>query len=271
MPPVPLIGRPFGGRPMQVTSHPQALARIAGAFYLGIIVFAAIGYIFVRPQIIVSTDMARTAANLRAHGELYRLGFASVVIADLCNLPVGLIFYELFKIVNPRLVRALLVFIVVATAVEAMSLCYYISPLFTFTLPEYRAGFSPAALGALARGSGKLFALGAATSLAFFAIYCMLTGWLIIRSGFVPKIIGALMVIAGIVYEAHVFAVFLALPEPPYVLFVGFIAELSLALWLLIMGINQAKWRSQAASSGSMGVDAQDPKGQLAGALAAAE
>ena len=256
---------------MQVTNHPRALARIAGAFYLGIIVFAAIGYVFVRPQVIVPTDMARTAANLQAHGELYRMGLASVIVADLCNLPVGLIFYELFKIVNPRFARALLVFIAVSTTLEVVNLYYYISPLFTFTLPEYRAGFDPAALAALARGSGKLFALGFGFSLAFFAVYCVLTGWLIIRSGFVPKVIGVLMIAAGIVYEAHAFAVFLALPEPPYVLFVGFIAELSLALWLLIMGISEAKWRSQAASSGSMGVDAQHPKGPLAGALAAAE
>ena len=256
---------------MQVTSHPRALARIAGAFYLGIIIFAAIGYVFVRPEIIVPTDMARTAANLQVHGELYRLGLASVVIADVCNLPVGLIFYELFKIVSPRLARALLVFIAVSTTLEVVNLYYYISPLFTFTLPEYRAGFDAAALAALARGSGKLFALGFGFSLAFFAVYCVLTGWLIIRCTFVPKVIGALMVIAGIVYEAHAFAVFLALPEPPYVLFVGFIAELSLALWLLIMGVSEARWRSEAASSGGMAVDAQHPNGQLAGALAAAE
>jgi hypothetical protein len=234
---------------MQVISHPRTLARIAGAFYLGIIVFAAIGYVFIRPQVIVSTDMMRTAANLQAHGEFYRLGFASVIVADVCNLPVGLIFYELFKVVSPRLARALLVFIAVSTTIEVVNLYFYISPLFTFTLPEYRSGFDAAALAALARGSGKLFALGFGMSLAFFAVYCVLTGWLIIRSRFVPKVLGALMIVAGVVYEAHAFAVFLTLPEPPYILFVGFIAEASLALWLLIMGVNEPGWRIQAASS----------------------
>jgi uncharacterized protein DUF4386 len=234
---------------MQVTSHPRALARAAGAFYLGIIVFAAIGYVFVRPQVIVPTDMAMTAANLQVHGELYRLGLASVVIADVCNLPVGLIFYELFRIVNPRLARALLVFIAVSTTLEVVNLYYYISPLFTFTLPEYRAGFDAAALAALARGSGKLFALGFGFSLAFFAVYCVLTGWLIIRSGFLPKVIGALMIAAGIVYEAHAFSVFLALPEIPYILFVGFVAELSLASWLLVMGVNRDRWFAAAKSA----------------------
>lgn len=236
---------------MNVTERPRALARTAGAFYLGIIVFAAIGYVFVRPQVIIPTDMARTAANLQAHEELYRFGFASVVIAVMCNLPVGLIFYELFKIVDRRLARALLVFIMVSTTIEMVNLYNYISPLFTFTLPEYRSGFDPAALGALARGSGKLFALGFGMSLAFFAIYCVLTGWLIVRSGFVPRAIGALMIVAGIVYEAHAFVVFLALPEPPYVLFVGFVAEASLALWLLIMGVDETKWLTAAGAARS--------------------
>lgn len=233
---------------MRVISHPRTLARTAGAFYLGIIVFAAIGYVFIRPQVIIPTDMARTAENLQTHGELYRLGFASVIVADICNLPVGLIFYELFKVVDRRLARALLVFIAVSTTIEVVNLYFYISPLFTFTLPEYRAGFDPAALAALARGSGKLFALGFGMSLAFFAVYCVLTGWLILRSSFLPKILGALMMLAGIVYEVHAFAVFLTLPEPPYVLFVGFVAEASLALWLLIRGVNEERWRSQTES-----------------------
>jgi len=244
---------------MTITEPPKRLARIAGGFYLGIIVFAAIGYVFVRPQVIVPTDMAQTAANLQAHGELYRLGFASVIIADLCALPVGLIFYELFKIVNLRLARALLVFIAVSTTIEVVNLYHYISPLFTFTLPEYRAGFDPAALAALARGSGKLFALGFGMSLVFFAVYCVLTGWLIIRSGFLPKVIGTLMITAGIVYEGHAFAVFLALPEPPYVLFVGFIAEASLALWLLVMGVNEERWLSQATRSESHSIHGEQP------------
>jgi hypothetical protein len=222
---------------------------LAGGFYLAIIIFAAIAYILVRGQIIVPGDMARTVSNLQAHEQLYRLGFASAIIVVVSNVALGLLLYELLKIVNKALARAVLAFIMVSATIEAVNLYNYISPLFTATLPEYRAGFDAAAIAALVRGSGKLFALGFGISLAFFGVYCVLTGYLIYRSTFLPRLIGGLMIAAGLVYEYHCFSLFLGVPEIPYILFVGFVAELSLALWLLVMGVNEAKWFAVAKSA----------------------
>lgn len=231
---------------MNLARHPRTLSRFGGASYVAIVIFAAIAYLKVRSNLYVGTDMARTASNLAAHEELYRLGWASAVIAVLCNLPVGLIFYELFKIVNEGLARALLVFIIAAAIIEGVNLGNYISPLYVFTLPEYHAAFSPAELQALGRMPGKLFAAGFGISLAFFGLYCVLTGILILRSNFLPKVLGLLMVGAGICYEVNTFGSFMALPPVPYILYFTFIAENSLAWWLLIVGVNETKWRAQA-------------------------
>ena len=230
---------------MITTERPKVLARLAGASYIAIIIFAAIAYVGVRDSVVIPTDMPHTIANLQAHQQLYRLGFASAVLTVICNLPLGLLLYELLKVVNQGLARALLVFIAVSATIEAVNLYNYISPVITATLPEYRAGFDPAALQALIRGAGKLFALGFGISLGFFGVYCFLVGYLIVRSTFLPSILGFMMIGAGIVYEYHVISLFLNTAEIPYVLFIGFVAELSLASWLLIMGVNAEKWRSQ--------------------------
>ena len=113
---------------MNLTEHPRLLARIAGALYLIITGCALFAYLYVRGQVIVTDDMAQTAANFVAHEQLYRLGFAAAVIVVICNLPMGLVFFELLKVVNPRLALLALVFIIASTTLEAVNLFNYIEP-----------------------------------------------------------------------------------------------------------------------------------------------
>jgi hypothetical protein len=236
---------------MNCTAHPRLLARVAGLFYLIIIVSAVFAYMYVRGRVLIPGDMAQTATNLVAHEQLYRLGFSSAVITVLCNPPVGLILYELLKVVNPRLALLALVCIAVSTTIEAVNLFNYISPLLTFTLPEYRAAFGPNELQALARGSSRLFGYGFSLLQVFFGVFCALIGILIVRSKFLPALIGSLMIAAGVCYWIDSFVFFLALPKVPYILLIGGIAELSLALWLLVVAVNEETWRARAAGAPS--------------------
>jgi len=237
---------------MTFTEHPRLLARIAGAFYLIITAFALFAYLYVRGQVIVPGDMARTAANILAQEQLYRTGFSAAVIVVICNPPMGLLLYELLKVVNPRLALLALVFIIISTTIEAVNLFNYITPLFTLSLPEYRGAFDPDELQALARGPIRLFGYAFSVSLTFFGVFCALNGYLILRSKFLPAILGLLMIVAGVTYWINSFQLFLALPIP-YIQWVTLVAELSLALWLLVVGVNEAKWRArvQALQNGS--------------------
>jgi len=237
---------------MTFTEHPRLLARIAGVFYLIITACALFAYLYVRGQVIVPGDMARTAANFLGHEQLYRTGFSAAVIVVICNPPMGLILYELLKVVNPRLALLALVFIIISTTIEAVNLFNYITPLFTLTLPEYRGAFDPDELQALARGPIRLFGYAFSVSLTFFGVFCALNGYLILRSKFLPAVLGLLMIVAGVTYWINSFQLFLALPIP-YIQWVTLIAELSLPLWLLVVGVNEAKWRTrtQALQDGS--------------------
>ena len=86
-----------------VETSPHIKARIAGALYLIVIVAGIFAEIFVRGRLLVAGDAAATAHNIMAHELLYRLGFAAELIALVCNIPLAVIFYDLFKVVNRRL------------------------------------------------------------------------------------------------------------------------------------------------------------------------
>jgi hypothetical protein len=234
--------------PMTFTEHPRLLARIAGALYLIITGCALFAYLYVRNQVIVADDMAQTAANFLTHEQLYRLGFSAAVVVVICNLPMGLILFELLKVVNPRIALLALVFIIASATLEAVNLFNYIEPLFTFSLPEYAKAFNPEQLQALARGPIRMFGYAFSVSLMFFGVFCALIGFLIFRSKFFPRILGLLMMVAGVTYWINSFRLFLALPIP-YIQWVTLVAELSLALWLLVVGVNEAIWRTQANQS----------------------
>lgn len=232
---------------MTFTEHPRLLARVAGAFYLIITAFALFAYLHVHGQVIVDGDMAQTAANFLAHEQLYRLGIAAAVIVVICNLPMGLIFFELLKVVNPRLALLALVFIIASTTIEAVNIFNYMEPLFTFSLPEYRV-FDAAERQALARGPIRMFGYAFSVSLTFFGVFCALIGVLIFRSKFLPATLGLLMIVTGVTYWINSFRLFLALPIP-YIQWVTLATELSLALWLLAVGVNEARWRAQAGAA----------------------
>jgi hypothetical protein len=231
---------------MTLTKHPRLLPRTAGVLYLIITGCALFAYLYVRSRVIVAEDMAQTAANFLAHEQLYRLGFTAAVIVVICNLPMGLILFELLKVVNPRLALLALIFIVASATLEAVNLFNYIEPLFTFTLPEYVRAFDPEELQALARGPIRMFGYAFSVSLTFFGVFCALIGILIFRSKFLPRILGLLMIVAGVTYWVNSFRLFLTLPIP-YLQWVTLIAELSLALWLTIVGVNEKKWQAQSA------------------------
>jgi len=233
---------------MTLTQHPRLLARTAGAFYLIITACALFAYLYVRNQVIVADDMTRTAANFVAHEQLYRSGFAAAVIVVICNLPMGFILFELLKVVNPRLAQLALLFITVAATIEAVNLFNYIEPLFTLTLPEYTSAFDAAQRLALARGPIKMFGYLFSVSLTFFGVFCALIGTLITRSRFLPAVLGFMMIVAGVTYWINSFRLFLALPIP-YLPWVTLVAELSLALWLVAVGVNEERWRAQAAAA----------------------
>jgi hypothetical protein len=98
-----------------------------------------------------------------------------------------------------------------------------------------------------------LFEYGFAIALVFFGFYCLSFGYLILRSTFFPRVIGMLLAVEGLLYLTTSFAKFLAPGIAARVfpfLVASAVAEISLCLWLLVVGVNEQRWKEQARAAG---------------------
>jgi hypothetical protein len=225
-------------------------ARIAGLMYLIITFAAPFGELFVRGRLIVSGDASATAINIVAHESLYRLGGVADLIAFVCDIAVALLFYELLTPVS-RSVSLLAAFfrLVHATVVAVATLAYF-APLLLLKSGQHLSTFNPEQLQGLSLVSLKLHGQGYNIGLVFFGFHCLLVGYLLFRSSFLPRIFGPLMAIAGLCYLINSFAVLLSPAFAhrlfPWILLPALPAELGLTLWLLVKGVNVQRWQEQA-------------------------
>jgi hypothetical protein len=226
----------------RVSPHPRA--RITGAVYLVYFLTAAFAEFFMR-GLVVSGNAAATANNILAHQPLFRLGLATGLIATACYIAVTALFYDLFKPVNRSLSLLAAFFSLVGCAILAFGSLFQLAPLVILGGNQYLSAFKVEQLRALALMFFELNTQAGNICVVFFGVYCLLIGYLIFRSAFLPRILGAPMAIAGLGWLT-----FLSPPLAdylsPYILVLGFLAELSLMLWLLVMGVNVQRWKEQA-------------------------
>jgi len=228
---------------------PRLKARIAGLLYLIVIVGGIFAEIFVRGRLVVSGDAAATAHNILTHPLLFRMGFAVEVFYCACNIPLGLIFFELFKVVNKKVALLMVFFSLVGTAIESASLLAHASPLIILGGGQTLNAFTTEQLQVAAYMSLQLFEYGFAIALVFFGFFCLSLAYAIFRSTFFPRIIGGLLVVEGLSYLVTSFAKFISPAIAACVfpfLAVSGLAELSLCFWLLVVGVNEQRWREQA-------------------------
>ena len=233
-----------------VETSPQLYARIGGALYVVIIVLGLFGEAFVRDRLIVSGDAAATATNIRSQEPLWRLHIAGELFLLMCAVSLLLILFVLLRPVSRDLALLAVFFNLVSIGLEAAITLYLLEALFPLGNARYLNAFSPEQLYGLASLSLRAHSNGFGVSLIFFGCFCLVVGYLIFRSGYLPRAIGVLMQIAGLSYLANSFALVLSPPLAnrlfPAILVPAFVGEASLALWLLVKGVNVSKWEAKA-------------------------
>jgi Domain of unknown function (DUF4386) len=228
-----------------VDASPQLYARMAGASYLLGALTSVLGQMVVLGMLVVSGSATATAANILSHEPLFRLGFVSSLMTVPFHLVWAVLFYGLFKPVN-RSVSLLAGFVMlVACTMWALSSLLYLAPLLVLQGKISLSAFAPEQLEALALMLLKLNAQAYDIGIVFFGFWCVLIGYLIFRSTFLPRIIGALEVLAGLGYLTLLWQP-LAHYLYPYNLALAGPGEISLLLWLLVRGVNVRKWRETA-------------------------
>lgn len=233
-----------------VETSPQVYARIGGWLYLILIVAGMFGVLFVRDRLIVSGDVAATANNIMASPALWRLGITGDLIMHVCDVPLMLIFFVLLRPVNTFLALLALLFNLIQTAVLVANKLNLLTALFLLGDANYRKAFDPHQLDALSYLPLKLHDYGFGVGLIFFGFECLIIGYLIFKSGYLPKTIGVMMQIAGLCYLTNSFALLLAPAFAsalfPAILVPALVAEASFCLWLIVMGVDVPKWNERA-------------------------
>lgn len=172
-------------------------ARITGVVYLLYFLTAVLGELFLS-GLVVYGDAAATANNILAHQPLFRLGLATGLIATACYIAVTALFYELFKPVNRTLSLIAAFFSLVGCAILAFSSLFQLAPLVVLGGSHYLSVFKSEQLRALALMFLELNTQAGNICVVFFGVDRLLIGYLIFRSAFLPRILGVLMVLAGL-------------------------------------------------------------------------
>ncbi|MGZ3332694.1 MAG: DUF4386 domain-containing protein [Gemmatimonadaceae bacterium] len=224
---------------------PRTKARLAGAFYLVTILAGIFAQGFISARLIVPGDAAATASNILSHDGLFRLGFAIYMIEMVCQIVMTVLIYDLLKPVNRSVSLLAAVVGLIGCGIKTFSRLFYFAPLLVLGGTHYLSAFSGEQLNAVALLFLRVNDIGAGIALVFFGIYAILKGYLVIRSTFLPRVLGWLAVLGGIGW--------LAFLSPPFgermfsiIAIVGIIGSLANIAWLLVVGVNEQRWREQA-------------------------
>lgn len=227
----------------------QTYARTAGVLGLISIVAGGFGEAYVPGALVVAGDATATAVNIAASESLFRWGFAAYLVEGLCDTGLTLLLYLLFRPVRHDVALLAVLFRVIATAGFAMSQALRFSALPIVTGDATLRAFPPEQLPALAMLSLGASSEGLSVFMMFYGVGSVLLGYLMYRSGFLPRFIGILLAVSGIGFVLKTFTWVLAPAySSPFLLMPAGFAALALTVWLLVKGIDGAKQRGDVGT-----------------------
>ena len=237
------------GDPHTGASSIQTYARAAGVLFLLSIIGGAFGEFYVPSKLIVSGDATATAHNIVTMNSMFRLGFAGYLLEAICDISLTLVFYVLLKPVNRNIALLAAFFGLVATSVFAGGELFFFGSSLILSGTDFMKTFTPDQINSLAMLSLKFYGLCAGIFMAFYGIGAVIRGYLMYRSGFLPRFLGALFMLAGVGFIARNFVLVLAPAyESDFFLAPMPIAGVALTVWMLVKGVDVKKWQARAVA-----------------------
>jgi hypothetical protein len=226
---------------------PRSLARIAGLLYLTNLA-TIFGALYLLNGLVVGNDAAATVHNFIAREADFRWGFAAELVSSASSVGVAALLYEVFKPVSSSASLLAAAFRIVACAIAAVGYLFQLAPLQVIGAMSHLEAFKVQELQALALVLHAFSGATARISIVFFGFNFITLSFLIFRSQFLPKLLGLFAGLAGLAALGFLMPQ-IAVHFFPYFAAPGLLAEGSLALWLLIVGVNTQKWREQAIAA----------------------
>lgn len=226
---------------------PLVRARVAGSLYLIANLFAPFTLLYLPSRFIVRGDAAGTANNVIASESLFRLGIVGNLFTFIANIFLALALYQLLKVVNKNMAALMVILFLVGVPIAMLNELTQLAILQLLGGADYLSAYPTDQLQALAYLLLRLHDQGLLLAHIFFGLWLLPMGTLVFKSGFIPKMVGVLLAIAGVGYVVQSFAAFLGY-NVNIILFTG-LGELVFLLWLLIKGVNVEQWEKRALES----------------------
>jgi hypothetical protein len=224
---------------------PKRLSRAAAAFYLITIVAAIIAQGLIAEQLVNSTNASVTARNIVAHEDLYRFAYTMYMIEMIAQIIMTILFYDLLKPVSRTGSLIAAVIGVVGCGIKALSRAFFLAPALVLGGAHYLNTFSTEQLSSIALLFYNVNEMGTVIAVVFFGFNTVITGWLIIRSTYLPRVLGWIAVAGGIGWLAFLW--------PPlgyrlnlYTVGVSLLGSLATIVWMLVYGVREERWKSVA-------------------------
>ena len=192
--------------------------------------------------IVVPADATSTASNILAHASLYRAGFAVDLVANLIYIALTALLFGLFRPVNPTLALLAALFGLVGCTVQIVGELLRLAPTVVLANPQLANAFGASQLQAAALLSLTLYKSVFYIAFVLFACFELVTGFLILRSTFLPRWIGWWWIAGGLGGLTFLWSP-LATAIWPVLLAAG-AGEFVLPVWLLVKGVDISKWRT---------------------------
>ncbi len=216
-------------------------ARTSGMLYLIVVVTGIFSLIYVPSQLNVPGDALATVNNIMASATLFRLGIVSLMINQIAFLLLPFMLYQMLHYVSKNAAVLMVAFAVVSVPIAMVGIAYKLDVLSLLSGAGYLETFTTAQLHAKVMLSLSAYSNAILVTTIFWGLWLLPFGYLVFKSGFLPRILGVLLmlgcfgnlidVFAGVLVPGHTASVisnFVTLPS-------GF-GEIGICLWLLIMG-----------------------------------
>src|SRR3954471_9169128 len=223
----------------------QTYARVAGLLFLISFVAGSFGEFYVPTKLIVGGDPGATINNITAHNPLFRLGFAAYLTEALCDVMIAWVLYVLLRPVHRDLALLAAFFGLVSTATFAVCELFFFSGPILLGNAKYLQSFSREQIDSLAYLFIRMYGYGAGLFMVFYGSASLIRGYLIYRSGYLPRFLGVLLAMVGVAFILkNVTLVLAPAYSSDFWLIPAPLTVLALGIWLTVKGLDARKWQS---------------------------
>jgi hypothetical protein len=230
----------------------KRVSRRAGGLYLAMMPFSFFGILYVPSALVVPGDAAATARNIVGSEWLFRSGMVSHLVGQLIFVLLVLTLYQLLRPVNRDSAVLMVTLALLGVPIALVNEVNHFAVLRLLSGVDYLEPLTQGQIEAQAMLFLDLRGSGLVVAQVFWGLWLLPLGYLVFRSGFLPRLLGVLLLIAGVGYLVDVVVVILSPSVEARISQFTFVGELLFPLWLVFKTVNVDRWQRVALTNGVM-------------------